>query len=424
MQQSPYEMVSKGLQNSYNSVKQSREQSALDDILAQAMSSNNPDVLQNTLGQILSKVAPDKQQAAFGIVQGKINTIKQGQEKEKKSSAYQGLGLGENSQYLPDGIVTEQLKQKNKQNSLDRVFGNQQTNQNPLNGQNPQVSQAPQLSQNPESPAQPVLNKPNGNNIPKQRSFDDLDENELVKLTGSEYREISEPAKARLKQIQKDRENSKSLFESEGDKLEAKRVSEFAESVEKEYEAAKNENMRLRRMKELDKEGKVSTPALVKLLDAFGLPIGVISNPATEEFRKIEADFVRDVSKIFPGGKITNYEISSYMKTIPSLMNSEEGRAKIARNRELVNEAKEVRYNEYKKIIKENNGKKPANLSILLEERTAEKIAKIEDEFIKGVKEEVDKFQTPLRMIGPKGEDLRIPPDKIEEAQKAGAKFI
>src|SRR5690606_37714795 len=103
-------------------------------------------------------------------------------------------------------------------------------------------------------------------------------------------------------------------------------------------------------------------------MDAFGIPIGVLGNPATEEYRKLEADYVRDVSKVFPGGKITNYEVSAYLKTIPSLMNSPEGRKQIINNRKLMNEAKRVRYDAYKKILKENNGKKPQNLGILIDE--------------------------------------------------------
>src|SRR5690606_18161947 len=125
------------------------------------------------------------------------------------------------------------------------------------------------------------------------------------------------------------RESLKPIFEPESEKLEAKRVADLATEIEKEFQSAASEDMRLERQLQLDKEGNISTPVLIKLMDTFGIPIGVLGNPATEEYRKIEADYVRDVSKVFPGGRITNYEIGAYLKTIPGLMNSPEGRKQI-----------------------------------------------------------------------------------------------
>lgn len=216
---------------------------------------------------------------------------------------------------------------------------------------------------------------------------------------------------------------NKSSFEPESDKLEAKRVAELATSIEKDFSTAKMEDIRLERMEKLSEKGDVSTPLLLKALDTVGLPIGVLSNPDTEEYRKLETDFIRDARDIFPGGRITNYEIQSYLKTIPSLMNSPEGRKAIIRNRKLFNEAKRIRYEEYKNLIKENGGKKPLNMGLLLEERTADKIGKIEEEFRNGIDSEINKFQQPIRMVDPNGRPIDVPPNMIEKAMKAGARF-
>ncbi len=223
--------------------------------------------------------------------------------------------------------------------------------------------------------------------------------------------------------IESRRVETKPTFEPESEKLEAKRVSEFATQIEKDYLTAKNENFRLNRMQELSDKGEVSTPLLIKALDTIGLPIGILSNPDTEEYRKLETDFIREARDIFPGGRITNYEIQSYLKTIPSLLNSKEGRESIIRNRKLLNEAKEVKYNEYKNILKENGGKKPPNLGIILEERISDKISNIEDRFKQGIQKEIEKFQQPVRMLDPQGRPVNIPPNQIEKALKAGAKF-
>jgi len=236
----------------------------------------------------------------------------------------------------------------------------------------------------------------------------------------AERAETSSPATARTIFREK---TEKPLFEAEGEKLEAKRVSELATTIEKDFATARNEDVRLDRMEELSKKDEVSTPLMIASLDKIGLPIGILSNPDTEEYRKLETDFIRDARDIFPGGRITNYEIQSYLKTIPTLLNSKEGRAAIIRNRKLLNEAKKVRYKEYKSILKETGGKKPANMSILLEERTADKIMDIEDKFREGIDNVLDKHSQKIKMYSPDGKAYEIPAHLIPQAQQQGLIF-
>lgn len=230
----------------------------------------------------------------------------------------------------------------------------------------------------------------------------------------------SSPATARTIFREK---TEKPLFESEGEKLEAKRVAELATEIEKGYSTARNEDLRLGRMEELSKKGDVSTPAMMKVLDKLGLPVGILSNPDTEEYHKLETDFIREARDIFPGGRITNYEIQSYLKTIPTLMNSKEGREAIIHNRRLLNDAKKIRYDEYKKILKENGGKKPANMGILLDERIENKINDLEDQFREGLDSTLDKYSTKIKMYGQDGKVYEIPPHLIPQAQSQGLIF-
>lgn len=225
--------------------------------------------------------------------------------------------------------------------------------------------------------------------------------------------ELAELSPASLRSIEK---NTQEVFEKEADKLEAKRVSELSTTVSNDFQAAQSENMRLDRMEALDDKGNLSTPVMVKTLQALGLPLGILSNPDSEEYAKLEAEFLRDVRQIFPGGRITNYEIQAYLKGIPSLMNSPEGKKAIIRNRRLINEGKTVRYNAYKDILKENGGRKPPNLDILLEERTSEEMARISNEFRDSIQNTVDQFQQPIRMKDQNGKIYNIPPNKIEQA--------
>ena len=41
----------------------------------------------------------------------------------------------------------------------------------------------------------------------------------------------------------------------------------------------------------------------------------------------------------------------------------------------------------------------------------------------KRMEKEVEKFQTPIKMISPEGYEVNIPPSQIERAIKSGAKF-
>jgi hypothetical protein len=386
--------IGNNLSRAFTDVKDSN---TIDRILQESMN-GGPEELQNNIGKILSQVSPDRQGVAIQFLQNRMQGLEEKKQNEIKRAAEAKIGV---TSGLHPTLQAQEMKERAKNDRLSQYGLGNTANISP-------DSAIQQSSLSPQS----------GGNV-----FSQMSEDQLILASGAQDREIAEPAKQEIRRRQQDAKANKSNFEPESEKLEAKRVADLATEIESEYKAAQNEDIRLERSEVLDKEGNVSAPLLVKALDALGLPIGILGNPATEEYRKIEADYVRDVSKVFPGGKITNYEVQSYLKTIPSLMNTPDGRKAIVRNRKLLNEAKKVRYDEYKKIIKENNGKKPPNLGILIDERTAEKINKIEDNFIKGINQESEKFQQPVRMVDPNGNPVDIPPNLIEKALQAGAKF-
>jgi hypothetical protein len=407
--------------------QQSKDSSAIEQILSDAMRSGRPEDVQNSIGKILSQVSPERQSAAVQYLQNTYNTIQQKQAQDSQRNALKQAGLNPDLPTDLNKIMYEDnLNNQRARNIIGGAAIDAPTNQvlgDAAIGANPEQivagTQNPMTQQNQQVNKQNQTNQQNQTN--KSFSWADLTDEQLVQLTG--VKGFDKQANAEMKRRQEEVKANQSNFEPESDKLEAKAVADLAVEIQKDYQAAKNENLRLSRMETLDKEGNVSTPALVKALDAFGIPLGVLGNRNTEEYRKLEADFTRDVSKVFPGGKITNYEIQSYLKSIPTLMNSSEGRKAIIRNRKLMNDAKLVRYEEYKKIIKENNGKKPPNLGLLIDERTQVKISEIEDEFIKGVQDVINKTQVPIRMYDAQGNEYDVPPNMIEQAMQSGAKF-
>jgi hypothetical protein len=206
--------------------------------------------------------------------------------------------------------------------------------------------------------------------------------------------------------------SEKQTFEPEEAKLEAKRVSDLATRIEEDFSNIRNEEFRLDRMEELEESGNLTTPLMYEFANKMGFPIGILNNPDTEEYIKLQQDFVRDVNDVFRG-QIRVFEIEQYLKTIPTLANSPEGRRRIIQNRRLLSLAKRMRYEAYRDIIKENKGIKPRNLGLLIEERVGDKLDNIQREYR-------NNLQKPLAMKDAQGRVYDIPLDKLEQAKNKG----
>lgn len=175
----PFQIVQESQNRAAKIFKEGREQSSLDNILSEAMSSNSPDVLQSTLGKILSQVAPEKQAAAMQVVQGKIKQIKENQQQQREIQAAEEGGY---NPYAPAGVQTQQVKDRNKKDRLDKYFGSETGQEGNVN---PNIS-------------------------PTQAPISQMtDKDQLINLTGHPDREVSEPASARLKELQKEEEFSR-----------------------------------------------------------------------------------------------------------------------------------------------------------------------------------------------------------------------
>jgi hypothetical protein len=170
----------------------------------------------------------------------------------------------------------------------------------------------------------------------------------------------------------------KPTFEPESDKIEAKRSADFADQIIRDYNAAEISKNRLAQMDIAAKSGQLPTPAMMKTMDFIGIPLSIFSNPLAEAYDKNVNEYIKDIANYFPG-QIRVAEIEPYMKTIPTLLNSDAGKELIIENQQLINEQKEATYEAYKEILKENKGKKPRNLDVEILERTKAKRQEIGD---------------------------------------------
>lgn len=260
----------------------------------------------------------------------------------------------------------------------------------------------------PEEAEKAIREKRESEILAKRASGENLTKEELAELSPTSLRSIAQ--------------QEKPVFEQESEKLAAKRASEQADTIEKDYETYQSEKFRLDTQEALAKKGNLSAPITVKMMDMMGLPISVLGNPDNEQYEKVTADYVRDVSKIFPG-QIRVFEIESYLKTVPTLLNSDEGKLKVIENRRITNKAKELKYNAYKEIMK-GRTVPPANLNMLINEKIGDELRQLQTNYIENIRESIKKNTAPIRMKDPKTGKIRpIPSYALEQAIEEGYTF-
>jgi hypothetical protein len=123
------------------------------------------------------------------------------------------------------------------------------------------------------------------------------------------------------------------------------------------------------------------------------------------------------------GGRVTNFEVENYLKTIPSLMNSEQGRSQIRRNLQLENDIISLKYNTMRDIIKANGGRRPPNLSLLVEEQSGPEMDRMIDEYKENIRDAINSQGPKYRLMAPDGFMIEVGPADLEAAIKAGATF-
>lgn len=159
----------------------------------------------------------------------------------------------------------------------------------------------------------------------------------------------------------------------------------YYEDLEREDRLATGSEKRLEKLKKLAIHGKLGGPLLNGLINAgklggYGLDFSFLKTKDAQEFEKESASFIKNAKDIF-GNRITDNDLSAFMKTVPTLANTREGMLAIINNMEIANSASKIKKNAADKIIKENGGKRPKNLKSMVEEMTKKEIDELADKF-------------------------------------------
>lgn len=174
-------------------------------------------------------------------------------------------------------------------------------------------------------------------------------------------------------------------------KEQRKTTHDTVKGINDSYKAAKESDVRLDRMQKLVDSGKLNRPEFASLVKGFKIPflnthVGLPQNwltPESQEFDKLSTDFVKGAKAVF-GSRMTQGEVDLFLKTVPSLTNSDEGKRALIRNLKLMNDAVKVKKTALDAIKEANGGSYPANLDELVEEVAGPRLEQIKDKFVSG----------------------------------------
>jgi len=160
---------------------------------------------------------------------------------------------------------------------------------------------------------------------------------------------------------------------------------EFIDETTKTYKAFETDiKPKLMQMRNIPDEDIV-TPTKAVFLESLGIPYGALEKPGSELYNKLSLDLLKGLPETY-GSRILKVEVDNFLKTIPSLMNSPDGRRMIASNMLKLGEMKEVYYNEMRTQQKEalDSGKPlPKDFQQRVFDQVKPQIDRINNEFVK-----------------------------------------
>lgn len=223
------------------------------------------------------------------------------------------------------------------------------------------------------------------------------------------YKDLGEGLEASAKYHQKERLEERKLEASE-----RKETRPITQNIIEGYEQAELTDAYVDRLEQLDKEGVVS-PTTAGIVEYFGLPVGYLGK-SSEEMQKIARTMSTNVAKVYGFGNIRAIEFQNFLESLPSLMNTKEGRARIYQVMRYKSSLDKARYHIYKDIVERNKGKVPTNIDELV-------VNKMQPEYKKFG--QILKFgYEPISVVSPDGVKGYIPKEDLEEAKKSGYRIL
>lgn len=371
---SPYEAGLRTANNLGDAFQNSRENSKIESILSEAMSTGNPKILQNSLAKILTQVSTEKQPAVMKVLENEMIRIDKKQMMQKQQNAAKNLGIDENIVNLPANLQGEVLKGQNKDRYLNNIFGQQQKGQEMQGGQ-PQgqpMGPNPQMQGGQPNMSGQAMQPQNANS--QTSRFANATKNELIALTGSPYKEVSEPAKTQLKykEEQEKLEENRKIQNRKEEIQFHKESQKYDDDLAKQTRVAKSQMGTIANIEKSVNSGNVKPSSMANILKGMG-PVGEKISEAI--VNKDEAALLASIPTLLEGWKdvfgvrLTDADLRLLQDKLPSIGKTPEANRAILGILRKYAEVTQLRGKIASEIKSKNKGIRPIGYQDMIEER-------------------------------------------------------
>jgi hypothetical protein len=356
---------------------QNQDNSAIESILSQAMQTEDPAVLQNSIGKILSNVSPERQGAAVQFLQNTMQNLQSKKEKEKAER--EGREAADKVGYTygaPATVQAQQVKDKAKAERMD-ISGN----------------------------------------VQGKTGFSQLTEDQLIKLSGHPDREISEPAKAQLKNIQKIKQEDRAdVRQAKAETAPLKK--EIIDKANLSRASIKNKTQLL----DLIDKGDINDPTFAAIASIIPFNLGKrLLSPDTVQYKGALVDEFGDLKNIFKGATRVK-EVEIYEDKLADIYLTDEQKKAIIKSRMNMARIDILREESAQEVEDENPNVSALKFNQLVEKKLQPKLDAIFNEVWEKQKNIIDQAenrkQIPLNINDP--DDKIIIGEIVKEAKEKG----
>jgi hypothetical protein len=199
---------------------------------------------------------------------------------------------------------------------------------------------------------------------------------------------------------------------------------DFINETTQSYKAFETEmKPKLLQMRNINDKDLINPSAAV-FLETFGIPLGALSDPSSELYNKLSQDLLKGLPETY-GNRILKVEVDNFLKTIPQLVNSADGRRMIASNMLKLGEMKEVYYNAMREMQQKalESSKFPRDFQQTVFDQVKPQINRINNEFIK--LSEIKRVpEGTIPFFNPNGNIEFVPEEDVQWAIENGGKRI
>lgn len=276
--------------NFANVRKNAKDESVIENILSQAMNSGNPEAIQNSIGQILSQVSPERQGAAIQYLQGTYNNLQKKQDEREQFKREEQAGLQPGINPTSQAAIYKESQKNNRIQNANNVFNDSGANQ-------PSAFQQANTQQ--PSAGQPQAPQTQDASLPPQNATGQAEQRkkQLLALTGHPDREVSERAKAELKEI----ENKEKLSNDEKKSF-RKETAKLREDLANKAMDAQRGIQNKQELLSLIRNGNLDDPTYAALAEALPLNLGKrLLSDDTVTYKAGLVDEFKDLRNIFKG---------------------------------------------------------------------------------------------------------------------------